>query len=1056
LRRERTFASGLVRRAADLLAIGALTLIWHSPEPRPVTSIERLVRAAAALPRSIDVRLTGGFRWTPARTVRRLRNRPTNDELELEGIAGEILRAGERPSSVESLHAAGIAALLIDQRGDAIVQLERALRLAPHDGAIASDLAAARFAAAMDRNEPERLPGALAAADRALRSAPDLAEARFNRALILDRLGLRNGAERAWRELLAVEHDDAWRSEAHRHLRELAVRRLPPLTAELDDCLARANSGDGNPLIALIRGRAQEVRTSGETQMVTEWAEATTGGEDERATQMLKRLRLVGAALAATTGDRLLGDAVHAIDRSGPAARVALARAHIVYRDARLHYRRQLAGSDEELRHASVLFADAGSPMAQVARYYSANAMFDRNRVDGAREMLERVLRDVDPVRYPSLAAGAEKELGLYYAYRGMWSAALLHLDRSCKLFTSVGEAVNAAFAEAIIGEVCDRTGRFDLGWRHRVAALPVLNRVAPDQRSLAIVIGAVHAEIMRGDFESALSLLAVARREASAVGDSVLSAETMIRQARVLSVSRGRNAAVDALEDAKRAAARIADPLTRRRIEADIGVVEAALVPLRNAAKAVEIVTPSIDFYETNGFGMLLPPAYLERGRAHLASGDAGAALADFRKGLAEIERQRADVALDVRSAILDTVPELIAETLDLLLASGRDAEAYAVVERARARTLIESLGVRKAVSDVSGPAGTTGSAADRGRIARIAESLPADGVLIEYALLPRGIAVFCITHDGMTVERLPADNMALRRRIDELDVAIATREPIDSVRRLGASLYADLVAPLDHRIGAAKTLYVVPDRFLYATPFPALYDSRHARYLIESHRVVIAPSGEFLLRRTHLSRRFEPALIVSDPVSDPMSSGLPAARREAAAVAQLYRSVTLLAGHDATRERFLAAAPRSALIHYAGHADSDDDAGGFLPLAIASGRDGRLDATAITRLSLTRTNLVILSACATMRGSATRVEGMPSIARGFLTAGSPAVLGMLWEVEDESAARLLLLFHRRLRLNDTPSAALQAAQRALLQSETPELRHPASWAAAELLGVD
>lgn len=1056
LHRGRMLASASVTRAAVVLVTSAMILIRHTAEPRPLSPIERLARAAAVSHRSIEARLTGGFRWTPVRTARTLRDHASADELELEGIAGGILRGSERASSAESLHAAGIAALLIDQRMDAMALLEQASRLAPRDGAIASDLAAARFALAIERDEPYRLPAALAAADLALRFLPALEEARFNRALILDRLGLRNEADRAWREVLAVGRDEAWRREAKQHLRELTAQHPPPLARELDDRLSQARSGSWSPLRMLIGRRAQEIRTSGETLMVTAWAEAAADGDAERAERMLERLRLTATALAETTGDRLLDDVVHTIDARRSGARAALAKAHCLYRDARKHYARQLAGSDDELRHAAALFAHAGSPMAHVARYYCANAMFDRNRVDGARVLLERVLREIDPTRYPSLAAGAEKELGLYFAYRGMWTAGLLHLERSQQLFASVGESVNAAFVEAIVGEACDRTGRFELGWRHRVAALPVLSRAAPDERLLTIVIGAVHAEIMRGDFESALSLLAVARHDAAAVGDSVLSAEMMIREARVLRIARSREAAVDALANARRAAALISDPLTRRRIDVDAAVVEAALTPRRDAARAVAIVTPSIAFYEANGFGMLLPPAYLARGRARLASGDAEGALADFRKGLAEVERQRADVAPDIRTTILDTVPDLIGETVDLLLAAGRKAEAYGVVERARARTFVESLGVAETSRGTKSAAVLTADRADRARIAAIAASLPPDAMLVEYALLPNGIAVFCIARDGMVVERVTADDTVLRRRVGDLNGAIDAREPVAAVQRLSASLYADLVAPIERRIGATTTLYIVPDRFLYATPFSALFDAHRGRYLIESRRLVIAPSGAFLLRRTHLVRRNEPVLIVCDPSNDAAGPGLPAARREAAAVARLYHSVTLLAGHDATRARFLAVAQGSALIHYAGHAGYDDAAGGFLPLAATAGGDGRLDATAISRLTLRRTNLVILSACATMRGSAARVEGMPSIARGFLTAGSPAVLGMLWEIEDESAARLLLLFHQRLRMHETPSVALRAAQCALLRSDQSELRHPASWAAAELLGTD
>src|SRR5206468_3572567 len=120
-------------------------------------------------------------------------------------------------------------------------------------------------------------------------------------------------------------------------------------------------------------------------------------------------------ALAAIHGDRLLSDIVQTIDETPPASRsrARLVRAHRIYRDAREHYGRTVGASDDELKRSSTFFAPTHSPMFLVARYYSANAAFDRSRVERARRMLEGVIRD--SAAYPSLNARAEKALGLYY-----------------------------------------------------------------------------------------------------------------------------------------------------------------------------------------------------------------------------------------------------------------------------------------------------------------------------------------------------------------------------------------------------------------------------------------------------------------------------------------------------------------------------------------------------------------------------------------------------------------------------------------------------------------
>jgi CHAT domain-containing protein len=1028
------------RGALALAAIGVAAVMCgrHAPPPSP-SKLEQLLRAAPAASRSVACRVAG-LSWAPPAAKRVGGGRVSAEELEFEGLAGEILRRGERAPSPDELHDAGVASLLLQRPGDAIVQLQRAARRAPLDARIWNDLAAAQCAAAP--KDPSRLPGALAAVDRAIQLAPALHEARFNRAAILTRLGLRNEAARAWRETMGAEGEPSWRAEARRRLAKVAVKPIPPLAAELEPVLARARAGDRAALDDLVRRRIEDVRASGETILVSAWAGAFAAGNAPAAARLMSDLRLVSAAIAATNGDRFMEDVVAAIDAATARRRMGLAKAHMEYRDARLHYRDQREGSDVELREVADRFDRLRSPMRHVARYYAANAMFDRTRVDDARVMLDRVLRDIDARRYPSLAAGVQKQLGLCYGFRGMWTAALPYLERSREIFAGAGESVNAAFTGAIIGEAYDLIGQFNQGWRQRSAALQVLSGFPPDQRSVSVLVGAVHAEIMRGDYEAALSLLAVTRQEAGVVGDPILSAEMLVREVRVLLRARSGGAARGALAAAKALTAKIGDPRARMRVEADIRVAEAEIVRPADPREAVAVITPAIKFYEANNFGILLPAAYLERGRAHLAAGDPVKALDDFTKGLAEIERQRANVATSIRTTMFDTIPDLIAETVDLLLAGGKVTEAYAVVERARARTLIESLGVPPQAPKTAG-------------IDAIAASLPPGAVLIEYALLPHGVAAFCIRRGGMRVIRLPVDRAVLQRRIDELGTSIDARRPVGDVQQLSAALYEDLFAPLESELGGAEAVYIVPDRFLYATPFSALFDARRRQYLIERHRVVISPSGTFLLRRSGRARSMRPALIISDP-SAMSGPRLPAARREAAAIARFYPGSILIQGTEATIRRFVAAAKRSALIHYAGHAGIDDAGGGFLLLAPSPRDDGRLDAAAISRLRLNGTTLVILSACATMRGSTAHVEGMPSISRGFLTAGAPGVLGMLWEIDDESAASLLLAFHQHLSGRHLPSAALRDAQCALLHDGSESLRHPASWAAAEFLGVD
>ena len=76
----------------------------------------------------------------------------------------------------------------------------------------------------------------------------------------------------------------------------------------------------------------------------------------------------------------------------------------------------------------------------------------------------------------------------------------------------------------------------------------------------------------------------------------------------------------------------------------------------------------------------------------------------------------------------------------------------------------------------------------------------------------------------------------------------------------------------------------------------------------------------------------------------------------------------------------------------------------------------DGVLTADEISRLDLSNTKLVVLSACETARGKIDPVEGALGLQRAFKKAGVQTIVMSLWKVPDESTAILMTEFYRNL----------------------------------------
>jgi CHAT domain-containing protein/Flp pilus assembly protein TadD len=113
---------------------------------------------------------------------------------------------------------------------------------------------------------------------------------------------------------------------------------------------------------------------------------------------------------------------------------------------------------------------------------------------------------------------------------------------------------------------------------------------------------------------------------------------------------------------------------------------------------------------------------------------------------------------------------------------------------------------------------------------------------------------------------------------------------------------------------------------------------------------------------------------------------------------------------------------------------------------------QDGFLRLNDIFNLNLLA-ELVVLSACETGLGKDVRGEGLVSLTRGFMYAGSKRVVVSLWSVNDSATAELMTKFYQQmLDKGVNPVAALRAAQ--LEMWKTQAWKSPYYWAAFVVQG--
>ena len=146
-------------------------------------------------------------------------------------------------------------------------------------------------------------------------------------------------------------------------------------------------------------------------------------------------------------------------------------------------------------------------------------------------------------------------------------------------------------------------------------------------------------------------------------------------------------------------------------------------------------------------------------------------------------------------------------------------------------------------------------------------------------------------------------------------------------------------------------------------------------------------------------------------------------------------------------------ARAPETQLLHVGAHAEVDevDPLYSVIRLARSEKVPGELEAHEIYRVNLSQSAIVALSACETGLGRITRGDEPWGFTRPMLSAGAPAMLVSLWEVEDAATARTMARFYRDLSSANARDS-LRAAQREVLGD--PRTNQPFFWAPFVLVG--
>ncbi len=371
---------------------------------------------------------------------------------------------------------------------------------------------------------------------------------------------------------------------------------------------------------------------------------------------------------------------------------------------------------------------------------------------------------------------------------------------------------------------------------------------------------------------------------------------------------------------------------------------------------------------------------------------------------------------------------------------------------------------------------------------LAGVKKSIGSKANLLSYVLDDNKLTILIINSRSSRVVSRTIDSdfysrlQRFREMLSSSPQTTGSRVPFNEYMDLAHRLYRELLEPVVPYLHGDK-IVISPDNILSYIPFETLVTEefrsaellyRDAPFALKRYRFSYIYSVTLSSEMMSRSRKLSNSLIAFAPsyegvvLEDSLLVAWPDLRREVRelpfalveaedAVGQCGGKVFL--GEEAREEVFKREVQNFDIVHLAMHTLLDDRRPAFSKMLFAAGGnesdDGLLNTYEVYTLPL-KAMMVVLSSCNTGAGMIRSGEGILSLARGFLYAGSRSVVMSMWEVEDASASEVIHSFYKNMRGGQTKSAALRNARLKFLQGADQSRSHPYYWSALVIYGDD
>ncbi len=956
--------------------------------------------------------------------------------------------------------------------------------------------------------------------ETALEISTEMPEAFFNRALCYQQLLLKDAAREDLTRLVSIEGEKEWKKEIEQRLEVLSASPVSEQSSDkkiYDGLNAAIAAGRLDEAKRIADQSSERISRTAVWELAPRQLKTAVLGSSSEAKHVLSEMDLIGSVLVETRGNSLVADLAKYLRDLPEAERQSELDLISSYVETVGKFQ---AGQPVDglgiFQHLQQQFRERGNYVFEaLSAFQRANYCYKAKRFSESLKLLKDALTLVEQRNWPYNRAFILNLLALQTSRLGQDSLAIKYFEQALSLCNKSPHLESQVLQYMSIPYW--RLGDLDtaLGRLRDSTKLYLENGQQPNLLGNLAHNYSEIADIYRQRNKHGLSLLYAKEALGYAIQANELKYAAEYSSFIALEHSR-----LNQLEEAEVELTRAFEYLAQIEPGAERDFTE-TLVLTNGGEVAVRGGDPSraLTYYNNalaltaGGEGTTLAAIDVLRGRASAFAelGQSNKAHSDLMGAIELIERYRSQIAVsEQRSHFLDASHKVFDQLIYLdATVLNRPSEAFELSERARARALLEEIGLNEKPGSGSSPTGSSSSqpTINALKLTEVQSYLDDDSMVVEYSVTSKGTFLFLITRSEFRVVPSDATTEILDRLVRDYISDLRRIANEDELNEKAAALYDLLIKPVKEDVARKTNVWIVPDKALHFLPFAGLVDRSNNTYLIDSQPLTLtyAPSASVLAKclnedRSSKSSGPERILAVGNPLLNrdafPNLSPLVDAETEARQSASVYApGSVVLVGEQATEPRVRASIADCDVAHlalhclveqsspwlaalvladakpgsasgsgYAAAAKRSDDSANNRSAAVARAlpyepavddNDGLLYLNELYGIKLPKTRLVVLSACQSGLGQYYRGEGIVSLVRPLLAAGVPTVVASLWMVNSQATSDLMIAFHSQRKLdNKRTGEALHYAQLKIRQSD--RFRHPYYWAPFIAVGAN